>query len=95
MAADPAEQLLKAPTWARVVFVWGPLSAIALFTVYIGAKNLPDIRLEIAAERREVAALQVTLGDIKQEMQSLNATMKWICVSGAKTDEERRGCLKE
>jgi hypothetical protein len=95
LAASLTEKEL--PTWlslvTQVVFKIGVPSAIAIYLVYIGATNIPDLRMELAAQRREVQQLQVSLMEIRQRADETYLMAQWICSNTSKSETAARACF--
>ena len=86
------------PTWlqlaVQVVFKFGVPSVIAIYLVWIGATNVPEIRLELAAQRREMQALQATLTNIERQGGEIQLYLQWICSNTSKDDITKRACFQ-
>lgn len=86
------------PTWmqlvVQVVFKFGVPSAIAVYLVWIGATNLPDLRLEMAAQRREIQQLQTTMLGIQQQGEEIRLIVQWICSNTSKSETAARACFQ-
>lgn len=98
----PADEWMQGlPIWAKilfqVLFIYGPLSAIAIFLVYVGAKNLPEIRMEFSLFKKELEITNKRLEDISSQNREIIDTTRFIlfefCTSSAKDDTDRRNCL--
>jgi hypothetical protein len=83
------------PSWARVIFVVGVPSAIAIFLVYIGGKNIPQIILELAAIRNQIQSVQSTLSDIKIQNEATFRMLQRTCYNTAKSDPDRQRCFDQ
>jgi hypothetical protein len=96
---DPTDKELdRLPTWlqliSQVVFKFGVPSAIAIYLVWIGADNLPAIRMELVAQHQEIGLIKQTLSDIRKQTEQNFTLLQWICATTAKTEIEKRGCFQ-
>lgn len=86
------------PTWlslvTQVVFKIGVPSAIAVYLVYVGATNLPDLRMELAAQRREVQQLQMSLLELRQQAEEIRLMVQWVCSNTSKSEAAARACFQ-
>ena len=86
------------PSWlsafAQVVVKYGLTGAIAAYLVWVGATNIPELRLEMAAQRREIQQLQVTLQEIRHQGEELKLIAQWICSNTAKSEAAARACFQ-
>src|SRR5512139_756792 len=81
------------PTWIRAVTIIGIPGAIALFLVWIGAREVP--RINVAVERNQVLLtdLQRQLSDQDEHAREMYRMMQRICSNTAKNDDERTRCF--
>lgn len=87
------EWMSTVPLWAKVTFMLGPVTIIALGLVYMGARNIPDMRLELAGLRKDVQDAQLAIVDLRNSVKTLDGTLKYLCAGVAKTDDDRKGCF--
>ena len=92
------KELAALPTWlqliVQVIFKFGVPSAIAIYLVWIGASNLPTLRLELAAQHHELQQVQQTLTVIQAQTKEIQQTLNWLCYHAAKTEIEKRACFQ-
>lgn len=68
------------------------MAAISMYLVYIGANQLPEIRLQQATMIGKMDLTNQLLTDIRKELES-QISIRSYCVSIADSDAERSGCL--
>jgi len=81
------------PTWARILFIIGPLSGIAVFLVWMGAQNVPVMARSIDLTHQEVQALRQDMADHQQQTEAIFRLLQRICSNTAKNDTERQRCF--
>ncbi len=81
------------PSWARIIFVIGVPSAIAVFLVYVGSKNIPQIMIELAVIQNSERANHILLTDIKSQNEAMYRMLQRTCYNTAKTESDRSKCF--
>jgi hypothetical protein len=92
---DPIQEL---PVWAQVIiqviFKYGITAAIALYLVYIVAKNIPDTRLDIHAVKENNEQVLKAQNEMKLELDKLSRQNRLICRMVAKDKEQEDRCYE-
>ena len=86
-----------APMWARIVYVIGVPSAIAIFLIYFVTNQVSgaigNIRTEQAQIREELRLHAVDSSYVIKETTSIRMILQQICANTAATREERNMCF--
>lgn len=90
---SPIDWLQGLPVWARVLFILGPIGAIAVFLVWKGANDLPDIHRQVVLNHTEIIAIRQALADHQQQTDAIYRQLQRICSNTAKTEYERQRCF--
>lgn len=92
------KELVGLPTWlqlaTQVIFKFGVPSAIAVYLVYIGASNLPAIRMELTTQHLEVQQIKLTLVEVQMQSERIQLMLQFICSNTSQTDTEKRACFQ-
>lgn len=74
----------KLPILARTILVVGPMTAIVLFLVYMGAMELPKIRDLTQKAYEETIRNREMIREQNAQMRANNLLLRSICSSAAK-----------
>jgi hypothetical protein len=90
---DAADWMNGLPAWARFVWRIGIPGAIALFLVWQGASQLPQLVRQYEALRAQVAQIADVQSQHQRDSEATFRMLQRICSNTAKTDEERNRCF--
>jgi hypothetical protein len=81
------------PIWIRAITFLGVPSAIAVFLVWVGARDLPAIRIQAQANYEAI----ITTRDLVREHSAHTAEMarqlQRICSNTARNEDDRQRCF--
>jgi hypothetical protein len=90
------------PVWAqsfvvmaRVIAVIGAPTAIAIFLVWSGAKELPELRKQSQLTYEASLTNREILREHALQSAAIYRLLQRICSNGAKTDTDRQRCFDE
>ena len=81
------------PWWVRAIALVGVPSAIAFFLVWIGAQDMPQLRLCCEATRQDVLYNRKVIEQWTAKQDALFRLQQRICANTAKTEVERTRCF--
>lgn len=81
------------PVWVRAAAVLGVPSLIALFLVWVGARELPRMNQELIVQRQEVQKNREMYQEHLHQQEEIYRLMQRICSNTAKSELERQRCF--
>lgn len=84
---------LELPWWVRAIAVIGIPGAIAVFLVWVGAQEVPKIKLEVASARAVSEQNQRLLMDHQEQTAAMYRMLQRICSNTARNDDDRQRCF--
>jgi hypothetical protein len=81
--------------WARAIAMVGIPGVIAIFLVYVGATEIPRIRMMVEENRKYTEFNRELLREHVAQNDELVRIVRWICVGVSKDDHDRRQCFQK
>lgn len=93
--ANGTDGSLGLPWWVRAIALIGIPGAIAVYLVWIGATEVPQIKAEELSIKTEVIENQRLMREHAEDTAAIYRMLVRVCSNTAKTEFERQRCFEK
>jgi hypothetical protein len=83
------------PIWIRAITILGVPSAIAIFLVWVGARELPAMRIQSQANYEAILTTRDLIREHANHTAAMARQLQRICSNTARNEDDRQRCFDQ